>query len=143
MLAACSDDEAATETVPESVSTAAAPETTLPVTTTPATTVPGTTAPPTTTMESVPPATAFVPGPPDQRWNPVCVDQPALLAPRAEHDPLLETFEPLGDVPGLKITLPMQSSAEESYQAPSVRIERVPGGLALLVTPSALSGLDS
>lgn len=142
VLAACSGDEVATETVPETVSTTAAPETTLPATTIPETTVPDTTAPPTTTTESAPPTTAFVPSPPDARWNPVCVDQPAPPAPPAEDDPALETFGPLGDVPGLEITLPMPSSAEGSYQAPSVRVARVPGGLALLVTPSWLSDLD-
>jgi hypothetical protein len=147
VVAACSDDDVATDTVPVTVPTTATPATTQPPTTLPETTIPDTTAPatmepPAPTTEPVSPSTAFVPGLPDERWTPPCVDQPALSASPAEDDPLLETFGPLGSVPALEIVLPLPSSTDESSQAPSARVERVPGGLALLVAPSTLSALD-
>ena len=144
VLAACAGDDGdslgsvleSVATTPEVVSTA--PTTVPPTTPAPETSAATTAPPPPTTTEPAPPTTAFAPGPGDDRWTPACVDQPAPDTQPAADDSTLDVFGPLGTEPGMEFALPLHRSDASSEPEPSsVAIERVPGGLALLVRPSS------
>jgi hypothetical protein len=92
----------------------------------------------------VPPTSVEPTVQPDGVWNPPCAERTDPTAAPIADERALDTFGPLGAAPILDITLPLgQSSPSETPSAPLVSVDRVPGGVLLLIGPSSFDSFWS